>query len=135
MNPAEKIKTGMTKEMNFQIGEEHLAGHIGSGSVRVLATPWMIALMERISHKLLEENLPEGFSSVGVSVDVQHIAPTPLGSTIRVRTEILEIQGSLILFVVNAWDEHEQIGKGKHKRVVINLKRFLNKVNAKTKRD
>lgn len=128
MSLAAKIETGMSMEEHFQVGEEHLAEHIGSGSVRVLATPWMIALMERVSHKLLAQNLPEDFSSVGVSVDVQHIAPTPIGSTVKVRTEIAEIQGSLVIFEVKAWDEHELIGKGRHKRAIIHLERFLNRV-------
>jgi hypothetical protein len=55
MNPTLKIETGMSIEEYFVVGEEHLAQHIGSGSVRVLATPWMIALMERVSHKLLSQ--------------------------------------------------------------------------------
>jgi fluoroacetyl-CoA thioesterase len=135
MNITGKIEAGMSKEEYFQVEEEHLALHIGSGSVRVLATPWMIAFMERISHKLLSENLAEDYSSVGVSVDVQHIAPTPIGSTVKVRTEIAEVQGSLILFQINAWDEHEHIGKGQHNRAIINLERFLNRVAAKIKQD
>jgi fluoroacetyl-CoA thioesterase len=132
MNPTLKIETGMSIEEYFVVGEEHLAQHIGSGSVRVLATPWMIALMERVSHKLLSQNLADGFSSVGVSVEVQHIAPSPLGSTIKVRTEVAEIQGSLVIFEVNAWDEHEPIGRGRHKRAIIDLERFLAKVAGKT---
>jgi fluoroacetyl-CoA thioesterase len=135
MKPTDKIETGMVREKHFQVGGAHLAQHIGSGSVRVLATPWMIAFMEGVSHSLLAETLPDGFSSVGVSVDVQHLAPTPLGSTIKVRTEIVDLQGSLVIFDVAAWDEQEQIGKGQHKRAVINLERFLNRVNAKTRLD
>jgi fluoroacetyl-CoA thioesterase len=133
MNTTGKIEAGMTLEEYFQVEEDHLAQHIGSGSVRVLATPWMIARMERISHRLLAENLSEGYSSVGVAVDVQHMAPTPLGSTVKVRTEVAEVQGALVLFNVYAWDEHEQIGKGQHKRAVINLERFLGRVTAKTR--
>ncbi len=135
MNTTGKIEPGMSLEEELQVREENLAQHIGSGSVRVLATPWMVAWMERISHHLLAENLPEGYSSVGVSVEVQHIAPTPLGSTVMVQTEIAEVQGSLVLFHVNAWDEHELIGKGQHKRAIINLERFLTRVTAKTKID
>jgi fluoroacetyl-CoA thioesterase len=134
MNLNIKLEPGMFIEEYFVVGEEHLAQHIGSGSVRVLATPWMIALMERVSHKLLAQNLPEGFSSVGVSVEVQHIAPSPLGSTIKVRTEVIEILGSLVSFEINAWDEHEPIGKGRHKRAIIDLERFLAKVAIKTRR-
>jgi fluoroacetyl-CoA thioesterase len=135
MDVTVRIEAGMSIEEYFQVEEEQLAQHIGSGSVRVLATPWMIALMERISHKLLSENLPEDYSSVGVAVDVQHIAPTPLGSTVKVRTEIVEVQGSLVLFRIEAWDEDEQIGRGQHKRAIISLERFLSRVSAKTRKD
>lgn len=128
-----KIEVGMSREEKFQIGEEHLALHVGSGSVRVLATPWMIAFMERASHGLLAENLAADYSSVGVSIDVKHIAPTPMGSTVRIYTEIVDVQGYQVLFRINAWDEHEQIGKGEHRRVIINLERFLNRVTAKIK--
>ena len=85
----ELIHPGMSREDNFTIAIENSAIHIGSGSSRVLATPWMIAFMERVSHRLLTCCLPEGYSSVGTHLDVHHLAPTPVGATIRVRAEVL----------------------------------------------
>jgi len=110
---------------------ENSAIHLGSGSSRVLATPWMIAFMERVSHRLLTCCLPEGYSSVGTHLDVRHLAPTPVGATIRVRAEVLSVDGIKVYFSIEAWDSLEKIGEGKHERVVIDEARFLRRVEKK----
>jgi predicted thioesterase len=131
MDLSELIQPGMIREDNFRVTIENSAIHLGSGSSRVLATPWMIAFMERVSHRLLICCLPEGFSSVGTHLDVRHLAPTPVGATIRVRTEVLSLDGNRINFSVEAWDNLEKIGEGKHERVVIDEARFLHRVEKK----
>ena len=125
------IQKGMTREETFQVAEEHTAIHVGSGGSRVLATPWMIAFMERVAHRLLAENLPAGESSVGVLVDVRHLAPTPIGAAVRVQVEIVTLDGIQVTFSVRAWDQAEMIGEGRHQRVVINEARFLRRVEGK----
>ena len=125
------IQKGMTREETFQVAEEHAAIHVGSGGSRVLATPWMIAFMERAAHRLLAENLPAGESSVGVLVDVRHLAPTPIGAAVRVQVEIVTLDGAQVTFYVQAWDQAEKIGEGHHQRVVINEARFLRRVEGK----
>lgn len=135
MNVSNHIIAGMSFEQTFLVEEEHLAKHIGSGSVRVLATPWLIAFMERVSHQLLAKQLPEGYSSVGFIVDIQHIAPSPLGSTVKIRANVVEVSGLQVSFEVMAWDEYEQIGRGRHIRVVIQPERFLKRVASKTEPD
>ncbi len=89
MELIELIHPGMTSEEIFLVEERHLATHVGSGAARVLATPWMIAFMEGVSHRLLAKYLPAGYSSVGAHVDVHHLAPTPLGCSVRIRFEVL----------------------------------------------
>ncbi len=131
MELSELIQPGTTREDSFPIGMENSAIHLGSGSSRVLATPWMIAFMERVSHRLLTCCLPEGYSSVGTHLDVRHLAPTPVGATIRVRAEVLQLDGIRVLFTVEAWDELEKIGEGRHERVVIEEARFLRRVEKK----
>jgi len=131
MDLSQILRPGMQREETFRVEEEHAAIHIGSGSSRVLATPWMIAFMERVSHRLVSENLPQGYSSVGVVVDVRHLAPTPIGGTVRVRAEIIELNGLNVALVVQAWDESELVGEGRHQRVVIDEARFLKRVEAK----
>jgi fluoroacetyl-CoA thioesterase len=125
------LKIGMKREQTFEIREEHAAIHVGSGSVKVLATPWMIAFMERVSHRMLADHLPSGYSSVGAMVNIRHLAPTPIGNSIRVQAEITEVNESKIKLNINAWDQKEQIGSGEHLRVVINEARFLQRVESK----
>jgi predicted thioesterase len=131
MEVSELFHPGMTREDNFPIGMENSAIHIGSGSSRVLATPWMIAFMERVSHRLLTCCLPEGYSSVGTRLDVRHLAPTPVGATIRVKAEVLSVDGNRVNFSIEAWDNMEKIGEGKHERVIIEEARFLKRVDKK----
>jgi predicted thioesterase len=131
MDISELIQPGMTREDSFPITTENSAIHIGSGSSRVLATPWMIAFMERVSHRLLTCCLPEGYSSVGTHLDVHHLAATPIGATIRVKAEVLSLDGNHVYFSIEAWDEQEKIGEGKHERVIIDEARFLKRVERK----
>jgi fluoroacetyl-CoA thioesterase len=131
INISECIKIGLTEEATFHVQDEHMAVHVGSGSSRVLATPWMIAFMERASHRLMTACLPEGYTSVGIHVDVRHLAASPVGSTIRVISEVHSVDGLQVTFAVQAWDKFEKIGEGFHKRYVVDQSRFLEKVEAK----
>ena len=125
------IKPGLKKELVFQVEEEHSAVHVGSGSLRVLATPWMIAFMERTARQLLGELLPEGYSSVGVRVEVSHLAPTPVGSIVKASALVTVIEDTKVYFDLGAWDDVEKIGVGQHQRVVIDEERFLRRVAKK----
>ena len=131
MEISEIIKPGMRVEKTFPVEEQHSALQAGSGGVPVLATPWMIAFMENAAFNLLESVLPEGFSSVGVLVEVRHLAPTPTGGKVRVQAEVTEVESSGVSFCMRAWDEGEQIGTGQHKRVVVDKARFLKRVAEK----
>ena len=131
MDVTEFVQPGMKKEINFTVEEQHTAVHVGSGSVKGLATPVMIAFMERAARDLLEECLPEGYSSVGVHVDVRHLAPTPQGGEVRVRAEVLSLDGRRVDFTVQAWDAVELVGEGCHQRVVIDEARFAQRVQGK----
>ncbi len=125
------IRPGMSREETFEVREDHSASHVGSGSLRVLATPWMVAYMETVARALLGERLPEGTSSVGAHLDVRHLAPTPIGQRVRVRAEVLEVDGVKVSLSVQAWDEIEKVGEGRHLRVIIDEARFLRRVERK----
>lgn len=131
MDLTQILKPGLSREETFVVEEQHTAIHVGSGSLRVLASPWMIAFMERAARALLAEHLPAGYSSVGVHVDVRHLAPSPVGSVVRARAEVQSIDGLRVNFIVQAWDGQEKIGEGTHQRVVIDEGRFLRRVAAK----
>lgn len=131
MSVEHTLQPGMKAEQEFVVQEQHSAGHVGSGSLRVLATPSMIGFMERVARDLMEANLPEGSSSVGAHVDVRHLAATPIGSRLRAACEIIEIEGRRVDFLVEAWDEVEKVGEGRHTRYVIDIARFLKRLESK----
>jgi len=91
MQVSDLIVPGVSREETFRVEEQHTAYHIGSGDEKVLGTPWMISFMERVSNRLVAENLSKGQMSVGVHVDVRHLAATPMNVEIRVRAEVLEV--------------------------------------------
>lgn len=131
MELSELIRPGMQREESFRVDEDKTAIHVGSGASRVLATPWMIAFMERVSHRLIAQVLPEDSSSVGTVVNVRHLAPSPVGSQVRVRAEVTGIEGQRVTLFVQAWDHVGQVGEGSHERMVIDLARFLRRVESR----
>jgi fluoroacetyl-CoA thioesterase len=131
MDASDYFTVGMKDEQTFIVQEDETAGHVGSGSLRVLATPSLIGYMERLARKFMDEKLPEGMTSVGVRVDVSHLAATPVGGKVRVRCEIVGLEGRRVDFSVDAWDELEKIGEGRHQRFVIDVDRFMKRLETK----
>jgi fluoroacetyl-CoA thioesterase len=127
------LTPGLTREETFTVEEQHTAYHIDSGDERVLGTPWMISFMERVSNRLVAEHLPEGQISVGIHVDVRHLAATPVNAQVRVRAEVLEMVKNRVKLSVEAWDSEEKIGEGTHTRAVVEKARFMEQVLAKGK--
>ncbi len=132
-DPGERpaLAAGLAREDEYQVQPEHTAPRFGSGSVPVLATPMLVAFLERTAHRLVDDHLPQGSTSVGVHLDIRHLAPTPAGGRVRVRAELVEVQGSRLTLTVQAWDAHEPVASGSHQRVVIDPARFLARVAAK----
>jgi fluoroacetyl-CoA thioesterase len=131
MTPITQLSSGLAREETFLVEDQHTAYHIGSGDERVLGTPWMISFMERVSNRLLAEHLPDGYISVGIHVDVKHLAATPINVQIRVRAEILEIKKNRVNLAIEAWDERDKIGEGTHWRAVVEKERFMERVLSK----
>lgn len=125
------IQVGLVGESTTMVVDDLLATRLGSGSVEVYATPAMVALMEDAAVSAIAHLLPEGQSSVGISLDVRHLAATPPGAQVRARAEVIGVEGRKVIFDVQAWDEHELIGKGTHTRFVIDVARFLERVYSK----
>jgi fluoroacetyl-CoA thioesterase len=129
------LRTGLTGAAELVVGEEHTAPFVGSGRVRVLATPVMINLMEAAALDAVEKLLPAGHQSLGIRLDVRHYAATPVGMRVRVSAELVKVDGRTLDFRVEARDEKEAIGDGLHQRVVVNVARFDQRVRKKIKGD
>ena len=122
---------GLAAERSETVTELLLATRLGSGSVEVYATPAMVALIESAAVAAIEPLLPEGQSSVGIALDVKHLAATPPGQQVRARAEVSKVDGRKVTFRVQAWDERELIGEGTHIRFVIDVARFMQRVQSK----
>ena len=124
---------GLSGTAHLVVGEQHTAPRIGSGRIRVLATPVMINLIEAAALAAVEQSLPEHHQSLGTHLDVTHIAATPVGMRVRATAEVVRVEGRTIHFKVRAEDERELIGEGIHERVVVNVERFDERVNRKVR--
>jgi predicted thioesterase len=91
----------------------------------------VIRLLERTSHQAILPFLDSGQGSVGVVVNIRHLAATPVGFTVKTRAEVLSVDGRRVRFKVEAWDDQEKIAEGEHERFIIDLDRFIQKVNQK----
>jgi fluoroacetyl-CoA thioesterase len=132
MDLLEYITTGLTREEQFLVEEQHTAYHIGSGDERVLGTPWMISFMERVSNRLVLGHLPEGYMSVGIHVNVKHLAPTPVNALVRIKAEVVNVIKNRVLLQVDAWDHLEKIGEGAHMRAAVEKAQFMERVLKKS---
>ena len=126
-----QIPVGLVSEATATVEAQLLATAMGSGNVAVYATPAMVALMEAAAVAALAPALRGDQSSVGIALDVKHLAATPLGQQVRARAEVVQVHGKRVTFRVQAWDEHELIGEGTHVRYVIDIARFMQRVQAK----
>ena len=120
-----------TLEKFFTVTEDMLAGNVGSGDLRVLATPAVIALMENTAAELAGYLLGEGLTTVGTAISVDHTAPTPLGAEVRVCAELTDSDGRLFRFKVEAFDKGGKISEGKHTRVSVKAEKFQKKADEK----
>ena len=127
------LNPGIKGHQEITFEEKDLVIHVVSGTVHVLATPMMIANMEYTSAASVEELLGEGKTTVGVKVDVSHVAATPKGMKVTCDAELLEVSanGKILTFHVEAHDECGLIGEGTHQRAVVDRVRFDEKTQAK----
>ena len=127
------LPAGLTGVAEMVVGEQHTAPRIGSGRIRVLATPVMIQLIESAALAAVEQSLPEEHQSLGTHLDITHVAATPVGMRVKAIAEVTRVEGRTIYLKVRAEDEQELIGEGTHERVVVNLERFDKRIQGKAR--
>lgn len=133
MTDLSRLTPGLRGSAEITVGEEQTAPRVGSGRVRVLATPVMINMMEAAALDAIEWLLPEGHQSLGTHLDVGHYAATPVGMRLRATAEVTSVDGRNVEFRVEAFDDRERIGDGTHRRVVVNVARFDMRIQRKLK--
>jgi predicted thioesterase len=124
MNPLEKLAVGMTAEKVVIVSPEMTVGHVVPGMPAVYGTPMMILHMEMAAGLAVQPSLPNGYVSVGMTVNIRHLAGTPVGRTVRALARIIGLEEKRILFEVEAWDGNRKIGDGTHRRGVVNVVEF-----------
>ena len=129
------LSPGLVGEIDAVVDRSMLASTLGSGGLDVLATPALIALMEHAARNAVEPHLAADQTTVGVHVDVRHLAASPLGAQLRVRAELIELSGRRLIFRVEAFDAHEKIGEGTHERAIVDPARLLSRAAAKLPHD
>ena len=129
------IQPGLKGEIGLVVAGEHTAQHLGSGAVSVLATPYMVLLMEQAGVAAVDHLLPDGYSTVGAHLDVRHLAPTPEGFEVRAIAELIEVDGRRLTFRLQVFEEPfgeaHLVGDGLHRRAIISLQRLGDSVAQK----
>ena len=128
---AMELKEGIIAEKEIIVEEKYVASHLGSGGVPVYATPMMVLHMEETSRLVVDHLLESGKATVGAFIAVKHLAPTPKGMKVRIRSELAKIEGRMLTFKVEAWDEVEKVGEAEHIRYIIDIERFSERIEKK----
>ena len=125
------ITPGITGEKSTAVVMENTALAMGSGELRVFATPAMIALVEGCCAESVEELLDEGITSVGTQVNIEHLSASPVGAGIVCKSVLTVCDGRRLVFNVEVYDNAGLIGKGSHTRFTVKSDSFLSKTYAK----
>ena len=125
------VQVGLKNTVSEEVTEERTARAMGSGSLPVYATPAMTCLMEKAATEAVEALVPEGWTTVGISLHVAHTAATPVGLTVRAEAEVTAVEGRKIIFTVRAYDDQGEIDVGSHERFAVAKEKFLAKAAAK----
>ena len=120
----------LTKKLNVK--KENLASVVGSGSLDVLATPAVAALMEGAAAELAQSVLNnDELTTVGTAISIEHTSPTPLGAEVEAEARLVKTEGRLFFFELTARDNAGEIAKGTHKRVSVKAEKFQKKADGK----
>jgi fluoroacetyl-CoA thioesterase len=123
------IVPGITHQQRYKVEEIHLANHLGSGTLSVLATPDLIAWMENTAMLTVAVFLPSTDTTVGTAISMKHLKASHLHAEITCHATVTEIEGRRIHFDIKAFDERQMlIGEGSHERFVVDADRFMQKL-------
>ena len=125
------VEIGMKAEATNLVEREDTAQEVGSGSLLVFATPCMAALMEAAACEAIEAALAENETTVGIELNLKHIAATPVGLEVRAEAQVTAVEGKIISFHIDAFDEAGKIGEAEHKRALVNSQKFLDRTYQK----
>ncbi|MGZ8266457.1 MAG: thioesterase family protein [Burkholderiales bacterium] len=122
------LKIGMKDALEWEVTERLTTAR---GEFKVFSTPSMCLFAEMASHKLAAPHLKPGQGQVGLTVNIRHMAPTPIGKTVRAEVELIEIDRRRLKFHVKIFDDVEQVGEVTHERFVIDVDKYTERLRQK----
>jgi predicted thioesterase len=122
---------GTTGELKFTVEQKHVIDFATDGMPAVFSTPNLVGLLERTARESLYPFLEPNERSVGIEIDLKHLAPTPLGAEVVITTRVIGSEGAFVTFAIEARDSRELIARGLHKRAVIRIESFARRVARK----
>jgi len=122
------LEIGLTAESSIVVTDTNTALTLGSGDMKVFATPAMVALMENAAMMAVAPHLEEGQTTVGTALNIEHIKATKVGDTVTATAVLTEINGRELKFNIAARDEVSLIGEGTHTRFIVNREKFMAKL-------
>lgn len=125
MQEVEGCNPGRRATVELTVGEDDTARAMGSGDVPVLASPRLVALAEQASVRAIAQCLPEGKTSVGAWVELDHLEPTPVGRTVIAESTLLGVHGRRLEFTVVVREGDQEVAHVRHRRVLVHRDRFL----------
>lgn len=125
------LKEGTSLFKEKKVTENETAIKMGSGDLEVYATPSMIAFMENTAKSLVADELPVGYTTVGISVNINHIKASPIGANIICKATLTKIDGKKLFFNLEANDGNGTIGNGSHIRFIVNVDDFMKRIKCK----
>jgi predicted thioesterase len=124
-------RIGLTGELAFKVEPQHVIDFSGGGMPAVLSTPSLVGFLERTAREAMAECLDDDERSVGVEIELKHLAPTPVGHTVHCTARVIHTADREVTFQIEARDDHELIARGLHKRAVIRTDSFSRRVKEK----
>lgn len=122
------LEEGLTFTSKTTVTDALTAKALGSGDMDVLATPAMVALMENAAMMAVASELPEGMTTVGGHIETSHLRPSKIGAEIEAKAVLEKVDGKKLYFSVEATQDGNVIGQGKHLRFVVEREKFLSKL-------
>jgi len=129
------VKVGATKDRKIRVSQNQSTSFLWEGE-NVFSTPSMISEMEETCRLLLKEQfiLEERWDSVGTFVEIKHLAATPIGAEVLLKAKVCSVNGRRVMFEVEASDNIEKIGEGRHERTIIDIAKFRSRFDVKKKK-
>lgn len=129
------IRTGMNDVLTMEVTKNMLAQTTGSADIAVLSTSMLINTIETLCSKMLKENLlDENLTSVGATISVKHISPTPDGMNIKAKATVLSVDRNQVIFKAEVWDQNDLICTGIHNRIIVDREEFENQAKNKLRK-